>query len=68
MIPLAFMVPTGVPEPKYRPELSTRADLAPGKSPGLDVICDGILTGTPFVYPAERLSADRGAPHTTQLP
>mgnify|MGYP000409442743 CR=1 FL=1 len=27
----------------------------PGVFPGLDVICDGILEGTPFVYEAERL-------------
>lgn len=25
----------------------------PGRSRGLDVICDGILRGTPFIYPAE---------------
>ena len=29
----------------------------PERAPGLDVICDGILRGTPFVYPAERLGA-----------
>jgi len=28
-------------------------ELAPGASRGLDVICDGVLLGTPFVYPAE---------------
>jgi hypothetical protein len=30
-------------------------DLAQGASRGLDVICDGILRGTPFIYPAEEL-------------
>jgi hypothetical protein len=29
--------------------------LAPGVDPGLDVICDGILRGTPFIYPAEQI-------------
>jgi hypothetical protein len=26
--------------------------------PGLDVICDGILRGTPFIYPAEQLDGN----------
>ena len=30
-------------------------ELLPGNHPGLDVICDGILTGSPFIYPAEEL-------------
>jgi hypothetical protein len=29
--------------------------IRPGASLGLDVICDGILRGTPFIYPAEQL-------------
>jgi len=29
--------------------------LTPGKFPGLDLVCDGILKATPFVYPAEIL-------------
>jgi hypothetical protein len=28
-------------------------DLQPGKSLGLDIVCDGILKGTSFIYPAE---------------
>lgn len=28
-------------------------ELLPGRSKGLDVICDGILTGSPFIYPDE---------------
>lgn len=35
--------------------VSDLTELAPGADRGLDVICDGILHGTPFVYPAERL-------------
>ena len=30
------------------------AALMPGADAGLDVVCDGILNGTEFVYPAER--------------
>jgi hypothetical protein len=29
--------------------------LQPGRSPGLDIVCDGILRGSPFVYPAETM-------------
>lgn len=32
-------------------------DLAQGRYPGLDTICDGILSGRPFHYPAERILA-----------
>lgn len=57
MIPLPFMVPTGavsVTSPHYVVKVSGIADLLPGRSVGLDVVCDGILTGAEFVYPAER--------------
>lgn len=30
-------------------------ELAPGHHKGLDIICNGILNGTPFIYPAEKL-------------
>lgn len=30
-------------------------DLSPGSSVGLDVVCQGILVGTPFIYPAEEM-------------
>jgi hypothetical protein len=53
MIPLDCMEPTGS-HPPYRAEVTTLADLMPGASAGLDVICDGILSGAEFVYPAER--------------
>lgn len=54
MIPLPFMAPTGG-WPTYRPELEGLGPLRPGATPGLDIVCDGILTGSPFIYPAERL-------------
>jgi hypothetical protein len=50
MIPLTSLDPNGgIP-----PELNVRSlvDIDPGRDPGLDVICDGILTGSPFVFDA----------------
>jgi hypothetical protein len=53
MIPLKFMEPTGG-NPPYRLRLTALDGLAPGSSRGLDIICDGILKGEDFIYPAER--------------
>ena len=53
MIPLEFMEPTGT-RPIYNNKLSGLQDLLPGRSKGLDIICDGILKGTDFIYPAEQ--------------
>lgn len=52
MIPVDCMEPTGG-DPPYAMKVEGLGDLAPGRIRGLDVICDGILTGAPFVYPAE---------------
>lgn len=54
MIPLPFMGPPQTPAVPYSVEISGLRDLLPGRHPGLDIICDGILKGTPFIYPAER--------------
>lgn len=48
MIPLDFMEPTGK-VPPYRINLSNLAELSPGASEGLDVICDGILRHEDFI-------------------
>lgn len=61
------MIPLGMVEqqegwPRFRIALSGLDDLLPGCDPGLDVICDGILTGAPFVYPAETLIATAPIP------
>lgn len=53
MIPLDFMKPLAG-WPPYQLQISSLDDLRPGKSKGLDVICNGITEGTPFIYPAER--------------
>jgi hypothetical protein len=47
MIPLPF-----APWPSAL-QLSGLDDLLPGRSVGLDVICNGILNGDEFIYPAE---------------
>jgi hypothetical protein len=52
------MIPVGLFEPDSRwPFLSVNVasvdDLKAGADPGLDLICDGILSEKPFVYPAE---------------
>lgn len=52
MIPLEMIEPTGA-WPYFRINITGLDDLAPGASRGLDVICDGILNGSEFVYPAE---------------
>jgi hypothetical protein len=60
MIPLPFMAPSGAPPP-YQVDIKGIRDLLPGRHPGLDVICDGILTGRPFIYPAERMTRSEAA-------
>lgn len=53
MIPLSFMEPTNS-FPPFRLSISNINDLLPHKDQGLDVICNGIVSGSEFVYPAER--------------
>lgn len=53
MIPLPFVAPAGGGRLSFSLEIDGLDDLMPGRHPGLDVICDGILMGTPFVYHAE---------------
>lgn len=42
--------------PPFRVASNGMTDLLSGNSKGLDVVCDGILSGTPFIYPAENMS------------
>ncbi len=55
MIPLPFIEPKAG-YPIYRLKLDKLGQLLPGHSPGLDTICDGILTGTPVRAAATRAS------------
>lgn len=43
--------------PPFAISIKDYRDLYPGVSAGLDVICDGIMNGSPFIYPAEDLTA-----------
>ena len=52
MIPLEFLE-TARQEPGFEIGISSTEQLLPGKSRGLDVICDGVLFGSEYVYPAE---------------
>ena len=62
MIPLEFMHPSTSDVP-YRVVLRSFRELEPGRSRGLDVICDGILRNRPFIYPAEHEpSAETNSP------
>jgi hypothetical protein len=49
MIPIQSMTPTGA-WPPYRVRVGSLDELSAGMDPGLDVICDGVLEGSPFVY------------------
>ena len=54
-IPLEFLTVRKDAWPPFKLEIETLDALRAGRSLGLDVICDGILIGTPFIYPAETL-------------
>jgi hypothetical protein len=57
MVPIRCMTPVEG-WPPYRIDAKTLDDLLPGRDPGLDVICDGILNHRPFVFEAERHGID----------
>ncbi|MBI5055292.1 MAG: capsule biosynthesis protein [Nitrospirae bacterium] len=52
-VPVDFMEPcsSGVP---YEIKIDSLEDLLPGRDKGLDVLCEGILKGSEFIYPAEK--------------
>jgi len=61
MIPLAMMEPNPGWPPFHLRLDGGLDDLRPGRSPGLDVICDGILTGSEFIYPVEKYQTKAAA-------
>ena len=66
MIPLGFMTPAeGFPP--YRIQIKGIDGLRPGMDMGLDVICSGILAGSDFIYPAERLAEGASVPRSSSL-
>ncbi len=54
MIPLPFLkrVESNL---FFTVDIASVDELAQGRTPALDVVCDAILDGRPFIYPAERL-------------
>ncbi len=60
MIPVDCTEPAAG-NPPFRLALDSIGDIVPGRSPGLDVICDGILRGTDFIYLAEQELTTSGA-------
>jgi hypothetical protein len=53
MIPLDMTKPRAG-WPPFSIEVDSLDALQPGRSQGLDLICAGILTGAPFIWPSER--------------
>ena len=41
----------------FSPDIGSVDDLAPGRDRGLDVVCEAVLEGGPFIYPAEIVGA-----------
>jgi hypothetical protein len=57
MIPLGFLQPSKQ-HIFYDLKINGLDDLMPGRSVGLDVICNGIMNGDEFIYPAESIRED----------
>jgi hypothetical protein len=55
MIPLSFLRYREELSPPFVVKLASFDELMPGNHPGLDAICEGVLTGAPFIYEAEHL-------------
>ena len=57
MIPLNMINPVNG-WPRFRINVNDINELRPGTYVGLDVICDGILNGSRFIYPAETIGSN----------
>jgi hypothetical protein len=44
----------------FAPDFESADALAEGRDPALDIVCDAILDGRPFIYPAETLGVREG--------
>ncbi|MGH7388970.1 MAG: capsule biosynthesis protein [Candidatus Rokuibacteriota bacterium] len=64
MIPLDCMAPRRTPRvfPPYRLRVANLDSLRPGASAGLDVVCDGILRGTDFIFRDEDVPSPGSTP------
>ena len=54
-IPLEFLRVRKNAWPPFNLAIETLDTLRPGRSLGLDIVCDGILKHRPFIYPAEAM-------------
>ncbi|MDC0575541.1 capsule biosynthesis protein [Nitrosomonadaceae bacterium] len=54
MIPLNSIEPVDDKVP-FRVKVGSLAELLPGTDKGMDIICNGILHGAPFIYPHEEI-------------
>ena len=52
-IPVNLIKPSEESSGSYKMNINSLEDLLPGRDKGLDVICDGILNGSEYIYPAE---------------
>lgn len=67
MIPVKAMQQAAIAgQGQYEIRLDGARDLQPGRDLGLDVICDGILDGREFIYPAEQVGASEERALTLQ--
>lgn len=55
MVPLSFLEPAPQSWPPFEISINNINELLPHKLDGLDVVCDGILNGSAFIYRAEEL-------------
>ncbi len=68
MIPLPFINPVEPKAAKMRLDLNGLDELYPGKYPGLDIICEGVLKSADFDYPAEmHIHADAQRAHAKEV-
>lgn len=62
MIPLEMFAPAQG-KTLYQVAIESIRELLPGRSRGLDVICEGILRDTAFVYPEEQMAQNLAEPN-----
>ena len=53
MIPVDSIVPTPKKKIPFKVSIESLKELLPGVDDGLDLICDGIMNGAPYIYRSE---------------
>lgn len=67
MIPIESIVPQPG-KALYKIDLETPEALKPGRDKGLDIVCDGILNESDFIFPKEQTVINRGELQPCVLP